>query len=160
MKENVLDVLMYLFENYMVEEPELQKDHQTLTTELFEAGFEHREINKAFDWLQDLSEMCDPDIPPPQSIGRKSIRLYAAEELRRLNADVRGYLLSLEHSGILDAPTREVVIDRVMALEVDEINLNHIKWVTMMVLCNQPGQEDVFVWMEDMVLNGVKAKLQ
>ncbi len=160
MKENVLDVLMYLFENYMVEEPEFEKDHQTLTAELFQAGFEHRDINKAFDWLQDLSEMCDPAFPPPMSIGRKSIRHYAAEETRRLNAETRGFLLSLEQSGVLDAPTREVVIDRVMALEVDEIDLNHIKWVTMMVLCNQPGQEDMYVWMEDVVLNGVKAKLQ
>lgn len=160
MKENVLDVLMYLFENCMVEEPELQKDHQTLTAELFQAGFEHRQINKAFDWLRDLSDMCDPDDPPSMIIGKKSIRHYAGEEMRRLNAETRGFLLSLEQSGVLDALTREVVIDRVMALEVEEIDLNHIKWVTMMVLCNQPGQEDVYVWMEDVVLNGVNAKLQ
>jgi Smg protein len=80
--------------------------------------------------------------------------------MRRLNAETRGFLLSLEQSGVLDASTREVVIDRVMALEVEEIDLNHMKWVTMMVLCNQPGQEYVYAWMEDVVLNGVDAKLQ
>jgi Smg protein len=47
----------------------------------------------------------------------------------------------MESSGILDAPTREFVIDRVMALEVDEITLEQLKWVTWMVLFHQPGQE-------------------
>lgn len=160
MKENVLDVLMYLFDNYMVEEPEFQKDHQTLTAELFQAGFDHREINKAFDWLQDLSDMCDPDYPPPMHIGKKSIRHYATEEMRRLSPETRGFLLSLEQSGVLDAPTREVIIDRVMALDVEEIEMTHVKWVTMMVLSNQPQHGDAYTWMEDVVLNGVNAKLQ
>lgn len=160
MKENVLDVLIYLFENYMVEEPELQTDHQTLTTELFQAGFQHREINKAFDWLQDLSDMCDPDCPPPMNFGEQSIRHFTAEEMRRLGPEIRGFLLTLEQSEVLDAPTREVVIDRVMALEAEEIDMNHVKWVTMMVLCNQPGHGDAYIWMEDVVLNGIDAKLQ
>ena len=40
MKENMFDVLMYLFEHYyMDEETELSPDRESLHTELVEAGF-------------------------------------------------------------------------------------------------------------------------
>ncbi len=55
MKENVFDVLMYLFENYMDEGAEFHPDQETLTTELTEAGFPRGEIHKAFHWLEGLS---------------------------------------------------------------------------------------------------------
>ncbi|MFB6259936.1 MAG: DUF494 family protein, partial [Thiohalorhabdaceae bacterium] len=39
MNENVLDILMYLFENYFSEPMEDEPDQRTLETELLEAGF-------------------------------------------------------------------------------------------------------------------------
>ena len=44
MKENVLDVLMYLFENYMDDETEMNPDRESLRVELQEAGFRRNEI--------------------------------------------------------------------------------------------------------------------
>ena len=55
MKENIFDVLMYLFENYMEEEIELPPDSDVIRTELEEAGFQSLEVSKAFDWLDSLS---------------------------------------------------------------------------------------------------------
>ena len=52
MKENVFDVLMYLFENYMDEDPEVDQDQEALTSELTQAGFPKGEIRKAFSWLE------------------------------------------------------------------------------------------------------------
>ncbi len=160
MKENVLDVLMYLFENYIIDESGLQKDHDTLTAELSTAGFEHREILKAFDWLQDLSEMCDPEVPPSARTRVTSMRQYTPQEMHKLDNEIRGFLLTLEQTGVLDTKAREVVIDRIMALETEDIDIDQTKWVTMMVLCNQPGREDVSIWMEDVVMNGVQGHLQ
>ena len=45
-------------------------------------------------------------------------------------------------------------MDRVMALETHEISLEEMKWVILMVLFNQPGQEDAYAWMEDLVYEG------
>ncbi|MGD9390183.1 MAG: DUF494 family protein, partial [Thioalkalispiraceae bacterium] len=59
--------------------------------------------------------------------------------------------LFLEQTGVLDHNTRELVIDRVMALEADEIDMEQLKWVVLMVLFNQPGREAAFAWMEDLV---------
>ena len=59
----------------------------------------------------------------------------------------------LENVGILDAQRRELVIDRLQALEADEITLDDVKWVVLMVLFNQPGQEANFAWMEDLMFD-------
>ena len=48
MKENVLDVLMFLFENYLYDEPEEAPDRDSLEENLHQAGFTNAEIEKAF----------------------------------------------------------------------------------------------------------------
>ena len=55
MKETVFDVLVYLFENYMDDRPELYANQKQLALELSEAGFHRGEIRKAFRWLDGLS---------------------------------------------------------------------------------------------------------
>ena len=56
MKENVLDVLMYLFENYFYDEPDDEPDRESMEENLHLAGFSNAEIDKAFDWLDGLAE--------------------------------------------------------------------------------------------------------
>ena len=65
----------------------------------------------------------------------------------------------LEQSGILDARDREFVVERVMALDTDEIDLQQLKWVVLMVLLNQPGKEAAYTWMEDMVMDDVNINI-
>ena len=55
MKENVLDVLMYLFQNYMSDDTEVNPDRDSVQIELAEAGFPSREITQAFEWLDGLA---------------------------------------------------------------------------------------------------------
>ncbi len=55
MKETVFDVLMYLFNNYLDDEYEINTDQEYLRNELMQAGFDDEQINKAFDWLESLS---------------------------------------------------------------------------------------------------------
>jgi Smg protein len=123
MKENMLEVLLYLFENYMIEVTEYEPDHEMLSVELAQAGFGDGEINKAFDWLEDLSEMCDQQGPPPVGGSSDSFRYFSTEETGRFDPVAQGLLLSLEQRGILDTQTRELVIDRFMALETDNDGL-------------------------------------
>lgn len=159
MKENMLEVLLYLFENYMIEGAEFEPNHEILSAELAQAGFGDGEISKAFHWLEDLSDMCDQQDPPPAAGSSESLRIFSADEVGRFDPLAQGLLLSLEQRGILDTQTRELVIDRFMALETEEIDLDHLRWVIMMVLCNQPGREDVCSWAEDLVIDGVDAHL-
>ncbi len=152
MKETILDVLMYLFENYMDEDTQLSYDQETLKTELSEAGFPHIEINKAFAWLEGLAEQQEL-MDRQHAAENYSLRMYTDQETEKLDLECRGFILFLEQVGVLDPTNRELVIDRVMALESEEISLEQLKWVVLMVLFNQPGQEAAFIWMEDLVYN-------
>ncbi len=152
MKENVLDVLMYLFENYLDDDDnETEADRETLTVELEEAGFAKNEINKAFDWLENLARN------PPESeqpvVQRDAMRVYAVQELEKLTMECRGFLQYLENIGILEPAQREVVVDRIMALDNAEIDLEQVKWIILMVLFNRPGQEDAYARMEELVFD-------
>ena len=159
MKENMLEVLMYLFENYMIEGSEFEPDHDVICAELAQAGFGDNEINKAFDWLEDLSVLCEQREDSPTGGSENAFRYFSPEEETKFNQEAKGLLLSLQQAGILDAQSRELVIDRVMALEIEEIDLEHLKWVIMMILCNQPDADDLFAWAEELVLDGIQAHL-
>ncbi|MEZ0472402.1 MULTISPECIES: DUF494 family protein [Luteimonas] len=145
MKESILDVLLYLFEHYFTDEADLLRDRDSLQTGLLQAGFSPTEISKAFDWLDALAEQR-PGPATPRSDG--PTRVYAGPELDKLDIEGRGFLLFLEQHGVLDADQRELVLDRAMALDQDELDLDDLKWVVLMVLFNQPGSEAAYAWME------------
>jgi len=149
MNESVVDILIYLYENYLDHEEEVPQTQDELNEELRLAGFLDEEIDKAFEWMDGLIiRQEDESFVPPSSL---SIRMYADDELSRLDVISRGFLLFLEQSAILDHLSRELVIDRLMALETPDIQLEDVKWVVLLVLINQPGQETAFALIEDMV---------
>jgi len=158
MKETVFDVLMYLFENYFEEDYEINSDQESLKYELVQAGFGDNQVSKAFDWLEGLA--LQKDLIQSDNLAKKStLRMYSEREMEKLDVECRGFLIFLEQSGVLDAFDREVVIDRAMALEAEEIDLQQLKWVVLMVLLNQPGKEAAFTWMEDIVMDDTQSCL-
>jgi Smg protein len=149
MNHSVLDVLMYLFETYSEQGQDEATDHAVLRQELVRAGFGEPEVDRALDWLEDLQD--DPERPFPAAPGPLSVRLYGELELSRLDAACRGYLLFLEQAGILVPASREIVVDRLMALGSGEVDVEQVKWVTLMVLYSQSDQSAAFARMEDLV---------
>lgn len=158
MKETMLDVLMYLIENYLEDEIEVDSDQARLRAALAEAGFPQEEIDKAFHWLESLASSENSTSPDAGSCSL-NVRVFVDDELNRMDVECRGFLLFLEQSGVLDANTRELVVDRVMALETDAIDLEQLKWVVLMVLFNQPGQGNAYAWMEDLILDRESGRL-
>ena len=145
MKESILDVLLYLFEHYFTDEADLLRDRESLQTGLLQAGFSPAEANRAFDWLEAL----DAQRPEARTERRHApTRVFHGPELAKLDVESRGFLMFLEQHGILDADQRELVLDRAMALDQDELELDDLKWVVLMVLFNQPGAEAAYAWME------------
>lgn len=148
----MFDVLMYLFETYVQSELDFMVDQDALTDELTRAGFQKPEIFKALTWLEHLAALhdaqsdssftpCTPD----------SFRIYAADESLKLSAECRGFLLFLEQVRVLNADAREIVIERLMDLDADEIELDDLKWVVMMVLFNLPGGENACHQLEELM---------
>jgi Smg protein len=150
MKESILDVLLFLFEHYLDADADPVRDRDglrsgALLAELGEAGFSAAEIHKAFDWLDALAEQR-PEVANARADG--PVRVYTGPELARLDVDCRGFLMFLEQHGVVDADQRELVLDRALALEQEEIDLDDLKWVVLMVLFNQPGSEAAYAWMQ------------
>ena len=157
MRENVLDVLMYLFETYVDEDAVKEPDRNVLRTELEQAGFADREIDRALEWLDGLT-LGDPEDQRSAPTDRAT-RIFDTLELMRLDQDCRGYLLYLEQIGILSAAQRELVIDRLLALDNADVDVEQVKWVVLMVLFSQPGQEAAYARMEDLVFEGKMLRL-
>jgi Smg protein len=146
MKESVLDVLMYLFESYVESNDDPEPNRHDLKRELGRAGFRDGEIERALEWLDGLNASGSTNAPQGTAF-----RVFDSLEQERLDAASRGYLLQLEQIGILQAAQREIVIDRLLALDDEEIAVEQTKWVVMMVLFSQPGQHEAYARMEDLV---------
>jgi Smg protein len=151
--ENVIDVLIYIYENYMDREESVPTDQILLEEELVQAGFPQGEIKKAFNWLDELAwrqgSLAYADAQP-----NRSMRVFSEREAQRIDLEIQGMLLYLEQTGILDPMSRELVIERAMAIETDELTADDVKWIVLLVLLNQPGQENAFALMEELVYNG------
>jgi Smg protein len=140
MKEGVIDVLMYIFSSYADQDENLPEDRDGIDADLRAAGFDPLEIDKAFEWLDGLAEAEDATTSDQSDI---ATRVLAPEESARLAYNSQGFLLFLEQSGVLTPRLREMVINRVMALESDsEVDIEELKWVVMMVLFNSSDEQD------------------
>lgn len=152
MKEDMLEVLIYLFENYIVDGDSFEPGQDELAEELEGAGFPGEEIDKAFVWLEALLGICEQDTHAGHQLQAvSSIRVYTKEEAARLNISGQSLLIRLERLGVLDQFSRELVVDRVMALDSVDVTIDHIKWVVLMVLSNQPDFAEIAEWAEVVV---------
>ena len=162
MKESVLDILIYLFENYA--DPDFQHQIESgsesgaardaLRDELTLAGFRPTAIDSALGWLDTLAESSERNVVAPAP---RAIRIFADNECEKLDTDCRNYILYLENIGILNAAQRELVVDRLLALQASPtesaIDIEQVKWVVLMVLFSQPGQEAAYARMEDLLFS-------
>jgi len=148
----MFDILVYLFENYLHNEADVYVNHADLTKELSKAGFHDDDIFRALKWLDRLSALQENQTKPYLSkVSNNAIRILTAEEYRKIDTEGQGFLMFLEQINVLDATTREMVIDRVMDLDSNSISLEDLKWVVLMVLFNVPGRENAYAQMEDLL---------
>ena len=160
MNGTVLDILIYVFDRYMFDEAPEVPEREALARDLESAGFGEANVERALDWLADLAgERHRPggaadsvDGAAPR-IHSAALRIYSSMELTRLSVDCRGLLLSLENADILNPGQRELVIDRLLALDVEDLTLDQVRWVVLMVLSSQPGQEQACARMETLVFD-------
>lgn len=153
----MLDILIYLFENYMGAQDDLsgdadvpEPDRDTLRVELEQAGFAGHDIEQAFAWVESLSN--SPLVPRAGTpMPSRAIRVWSTQETTRLDLACRGYLQHLENLGILSTVQREWVIDRLLALASEDIDIEQVKWVVLMVLFSQPDEANAYAQMEDLV---------
>jgi Smg protein len=139
----MFDVLVYLFEHF--HHPEACPTEDQLVTHLHAEGFEQDEISDALGWLAGLREVADQIRRPCIAPDKRSIRIYSEPEKRALTPECLGFLTFLESAGVLDAVSRELIIERAMSFEQEAVPLSRFKLITLMVLWQQEVLPDSLV---------------
>ena len=147
----MFEVLMFLFENYMDGTVAFKIDTADVVVELEKIGFDRYEIDRALTWLDGLVQIQTAVLSGPK-LTSLAIRHYLPEETERLGVEGKGFLLYLEQLGVMDPITREIAIDRIMALDSREVDVARIRWVVLMVLFNQPDKKSSLALLQDMIL--------
>ncbi|MGH8310021.1 MAG: DUF494 family protein, partial [Steroidobacteraceae bacterium] len=60
MTGTVLDILIYVFDHYMLADAPEVPERDDLARDLERAGFTQSNVERALDWLADLADVRDP----------------------------------------------------------------------------------------------------
>src|SRR5215469_17494485 len=138
---SVLDILIYVFDRYMLVEAPAVPQREHLARDLERAGFAAVKVERALDWLTDLAFRQGRTAPPQTGMRTQGVRVFTDGELMRLSTECRGLLLRLERAEVLTPQQREIVIERMLALDAEEPDTEQLRWVALMVLSSQPECE-------------------
>lgn len=135
----MFDVLVYLFENYIHAEACPEPDQ--LARRLSAAGFEDEEISEALEWLSGLDDVAGTDAPVVRP-SAAATRIFVTEEQVKIGVPGMGFITFLESAGMLDPRSRELIIDRIMALPDSRVSIGRIKVIVLMVLWREARPMD------------------
>ncbi|HXF18551.1 MAG TPA: DUF494 domain-containing protein [Burkholderiales bacterium] len=138
----MFDILIFLFENYF--HAGTYPDQDILSKRLSDAGFDSRDISQALTWLSGLERVGKNSSRSP-SIPSKGFRFYTEPEINTLPTEARGFLMFLESAGVISVLQRELIIERVVALDEPSVDLDKVKLIVLMVLWNQNETLDTLV---------------
>ncbi len=138
----MFDILVYLFQNYF--QPDSCPEPDQLKRRLSAAGFEEDDISEALDWLSGLRSATGADSPQIDAESA-SVRCFSPDEHIKISAEGRGFLHFLSNAGVLNAVSREVIIERAMALNRPTVTLAKLKVIVLMVLWSQHETVDTLV---------------
>ena len=151
----MIDVLVFLFENYYPSEN--YPDHDTLTRKLHAAGFENEDISEALAWLNGLAQWKASSLPEALEAS-SSHRVYAMNEQEKLSAESRGFLVFLESARVLSPLLRELIIERAMAVEAESVGLDKFKIIVLIVLWTHRGNVDALI-LDELLPDGEKRQM-
>ncbi|MBU0750574.1 MAG: DUF494 domain-containing protein [Gammaproteobacteria bacterium] len=138
----MIDILFYLFENYL---PDACPEPAALAKKLMAAGFEDDDISEAIDWLAGFNDATNAPAELSSPTLATSMRIYSDSELARLPADCRGFISFLEQADAIDATARELVLERALSLSDEEIPLAKLKGIVLMVVWRQQLPLDALI---------------
>lgn len=152
---SVLKVLIYVYDHYMLADPADIPERRHMLEDLRKQGFSVSEVVQAMEWLSALvgDQRAAPGAGGMAEDRRDAagLRIFADGELSRLSADCRAFLMLLDRQHVLTTQQRELVIERALALDVEEVEVEQLKWVVLLALSAQPGQELAFARFESVM---------
>jgi len=145
----MFEVLVFMFENYFA--IHAFPDNEVMAQELSAAGFKESDISGAVDWLHEMKTMLTE---PPAVYSHKltGLRMFANTELKKISTDSISFILFLQQANVINDVERDLIVDRAMALKQEYINIEEMRWITMIALWNE-GREKDYLFVEDALFN-------
>jgi Smg protein len=138
MKNNVLQLISYLFNSYKKLDNFALEQLNENVTKLNEIGFDRNTVMQALAWLSNLIKLQTTKI---NFATENSLRVYSQDEIEKINTECRDYIFLLEQIKILSPKTREIIIDQLLLLN-QTITLTEVKIVVLLVLTSQNTSKD------------------
>lgn len=148
----MLDLIIYLFENYLSTKPKLNMSDITL--ELEQAGFNNQDISSAFDWFNHLEKISEKT----KLEDDKSLRVLSQKEYEKISKEAFTFLKFLIDAKILNSNEFEIILDQIMILNQNSINIDEMRWIVMMTLWKS-GKENSYLFVEDAIYQNKSLKL-
>ena len=156
MKQHMMDVLVYVFENYMTEQYNLKESghRQHIIDGLQKIGFSPGLIEEALLWLQQVSRAPDAMVQP----AGHSVRHFSHKEQQMMGSEGIDFIEYLMGQGILTNHSRELLIDGLLYLKADNIEVDDLQWLALIILFSQPDQEQAFVDLERLLFDAAEIR--
>lgn len=152
MKEELFEVLMYLFENHISHGERKRVTQESLYVELSEEGFNPETIDMAFAWLDGLSVMhIEETLEEDKLEVSRGFRIFSVEEQYHLSSEICNLLFKLELLDVLNPITREQIVNRLLSMDTSEIEPQQVKWLVLMVLLEEPNSETALSTLENLM---------
>ena len=138
-KEDFLDILLYLFEYYS-EDPVRESDTSfEIRDHLIGAGFQDDAIDHAMDWVEIFKNPKeDIMLHIPSS---SSVRILSDDEKNLLDVECQNYISRLEKFGLLTPEKRELLIDKLTSIGFEPMDLEVVKALSILMLFQEPSVE-------------------
>ena len=138
-KEDFLDILLYLFEYYS-EDPVRESDTSfVIRDHLIDAGFQDAAIDHAMDWVEIFKNPREGTMLHAPSIS--SVRILSDDEKSLLDVECQNYISRLEKFGLLTPEKRELLIDKLTSIGFEPMDLEVVKALSILMLFQEPSVE-------------------
>lgn len=142
----MVEVIAFLFEGFMNKQIDMKTNIEQIARELPDLGFNNDEIEFAMEWLDGTLNHRQLNIALLNS--SDGFRIYDELEAQKLTEEARGLLYFLEQNEMITPAVRELIIDRAMALHINYVGKEEMRWVLLFVMMNSNARDDILAWIE------------
>ncbi|MGB4673798.1 MAG: DUF494 domain-containing protein [Azovibrio sp.] len=133
----MIDILVYLFENYS--DFPAHPEGGSLARKLSAVGFDELEIGAALEWLAVLRQSSAP------AFVSQGMRVFTEAEQEQLEEGCLDFLVFLERARLVTGPVRELILDRALDLPGQSVSLERFKVIVLMVLWSREQELDPLI---------------
>ncbi|MGQ9629965.1 MAG: DUF494 family protein [bacterium] len=132
--EKMGELVAYIVRRVIQSDEGSLSDEKKLVEDLMGQGYSAKEIDAALSFIASSISGASAGEGRAKPDERRSFRVLHPSEEGKINKEAYGFLLQMHSQGSLDAIEMDRVINRAMALPVEEVGVEDIKKILLDVL--------------------------